>query len=322
MDNKTIVKNVVKHNDGKISNVYFTACGGSLVDMYPAYYFLKSEAENLSTGWYTANEFVHVTPKKIGVQSIVFVCSHSGNTPESVKAAKVAQEKGAITIGLTFNPKADLLKYSDEKIIYEWGNENEVVKNPMAIVLDITSQILGQLEGYDKLAEFADGFNKIDTIVTNALAQVQDRTKRFADKYQHEPMFYILGSGASFGHTYGFAICSLMEMQWLDAAPIHSGEYFHGPFEVTDKDKPYIVMESIGRTRPLDERAIKFLKKYAEKIEIVDAKELGLDLIDSNVAEYFNPILFYSVLCEYRAKLADIRNHSLEVRRYMGKVEY
>ena len=135
-------------------------------------------------------------------------------------------------------------------------------------------------------------------------------------------MFYILGSGASFGHTYGFAICSLMEMQWLDAAPIHSGEYFHGPFEVTDKDKPYIVMESIGRTRPLDERAIKFLKKYAEKIEIVDAKELGLDLIDSNVAEYFNPILFYSVLCEYRAKLADIRNHSLEVRRYMGKVEY
>ncbi|KJY59989.1 Sugar isomerase [Lactobacillus kimbladii] len=322
MDNKTIVKNVVKHNDGKISNIYFTACGGSLVDMYPAYYFLKSEAENLSTGWYTANEFVHVTPKKIGAQSIVFVCSHSGNTPESVKAAKVAQEKGAITIGLTFNPKADLLKYSDEKIIYEWGNENEVVKNPMAIVLDITSQILGQLEGYDKLAEFADGFNKIDTIVTNALAQVQDRTKRFADKYQHEPMFYILGSGASFGHTYGFAICSLMEMQWLDAAPIHSGEYFHGPFEVTDKDKPYIVMESIGRTRPLDERAIKFLKKYAEKIEIVDAKELGLDLIDSNVAEYFNPILFYSVLCEYRAKLADVRNHSLEVRRYMGKVEY
>ena len=322
MDNKTIVKNVVKHNDGKISNVYFTACGGSLVDMYPAYYFLKSEAENLSTGWYTANEFVHVTPKKIGAQSIVFVCSHSGNTPESVKAAKVAQEKGAITIGLTFNPKADLLKYSDEKIIYEWGNENEVVKNPMAIVLDITSQILGQLEGYDKLAEFADGFNKIDTIVTNALAQVQDRTKKFADKYQHEPMFYILGSGASFGHTYGFAICSLMEMQWLDAAPIHSGEYFHGPFEVTDKDKPYIVMESIGRTRPLDERAIKFLKKYAEKIEIVDAKELGLDLIDSNVAEYFNPILFYSVLCEYRAKLADVRNHSLEVRRYMGKVEY
>lgn len=322
MENKAIVKNIMKHNDGKISNIYFTACGGSLVDMYPSYYFLQSEAEKVSTGWYTANEFVHVTPKKIGPHSIVFVCSHSGSTPEAVEAAKIAQEKGAFTIGLTFNPKAELLKYSDEKIIYEWGNEDEVVNNPMAIMLDITSQTLAELEGYGKLSEFADGFKRIDTIVTNALAQVQDRTKEFAKKYQNEPMFYILGSGASFGHTYGFAICSLMEMQWLDASPIHSGEYFHGPFEVTDKDKPYIVMESIGRTRPLDERAIKFLKKYGNKIEIVDAKELGLDLIDSSVAEYFNPILFYSVLCEYRAKLADLRNHSLDVRRYMGKVEY
>ena len=35
---------------------------------------------------------------------------------------------------------------------------------------------------------------------------------------------YILSSGASYSHAYGFAICSLMEMQWLHAAPIHSGE--------------------------------------------------------------------------------------------------
>ncbi|MCO6543375.1 MAG: SIS domain-containing protein [Lactobacillus sp.] len=317
-----IVSRILKHNNGKIDSVYFTACGGSLVDMYPSYFLMQSEEKKLSTGWYTANELVHVTPKKLSSSSIVFVCSHSGNTPESVQAAKIAQEKGAITIGLTFNKNADLLKYSDEKIIYEWGNEQEVVHNPMAIMMDMTSQILAKIENYDKLAEFADGFDKIDTIVANAIKQVQPRTKAYADKYSKEPMFYILGSGASFGHTYGFAICSLMEMQWMDAAPIHSGEYFHGPFEVTDKDKPYIVMESLGRTRELDERAIKFLNKYAKKVEIVDAKELGLDLIDSEVAEYFNPILFYAVLCEYRAKLAEKRDHSLDVRRYMGKVEY
>lgn len=320
--NQEIAQRVVKHNDGKIDSVYYTACGGSLVDMYPAHYFLKAEAAKISTGWYTSNEFVHVTPKKLGSNSIVFVCSHSGNTPEAVEAARVAQEKGAITIALTFNPKADLLQYADEKIVYEWGNELEVVHNPMAIMLDITSQILAKLEDYPKLAEFADGFAKIDTIVANAVKQVQPRTKAFAQQYRDEPLFYVLGSGATFGHTYGFAICSLMEMQWLDAAAIHSGEYFHGPFEVTDKDKPYIVMESLGRTRDLDERAIKFLNKYAAKVEVVDAKELGLDLIDSDVAEYFNPILFYTVMCEYRAKLADIHQHSLDVRRYMGKVKY
>ncbi|GCD87875.1 fructoselysine 6-phosphate deglycase [Lactiplantibacillus plantarum] len=317
-----MVQRILKHNKGKIDSVYFTACGGSLVDMYVSYYFLEAESKKISTGWYTSNEFVHVTPKKLGVNSIVFICSHSGNTPEAVEAARVAQEHGALTIGLTFNDKADLLKYSDEKIVYEWGNEKEVVHNPMAIMLDLTSKILAGVEGYNRLAEFNDAFDKIDTIVDNAIEQVQPRAKHFAEKYSNEKMFYILGSGPSYGHAYGFAICSLMEMQWLDAAPIHSGEYFHGPFEVTDKNRPYIVIESVGRTRSLDERAIDFLNKYAEKVEIVDAKELGLDMIDSKVAEYFNPILFYTILSEYRSKLADKRDHSLDVRRYMGKVPY
>lgn len=40
-----------------------------------------------------------------------------------------------------------------------------------------------------------------------------------------------------------------MEMQWLDSTSVHSGEFFHGPFEVTDKDTNFILLMSIGRTR-------------------------------------------------------------------------
>ncbi len=45
-------------------------------------------------------------------------------------------------------------------------------------------------------------------------------------------------------------------------------------------------------------------------------------MISDEVSEFFNPILFYSILSEYRSALADVRNHDLDVRRYMGKVEY
>lgn len=317
-----VVKKALNHNGGKIDSIYYTACGGSLVDMYVSKYFIEAEARKVSTGWYTANEFVHVSPAKLGKNSIVFICSHSGNTPEAVDAARIAQERGAYTIGLTFNKNANLLKYSDAKIIYEWGNEAEVVNNPMAIMLNATVKLLHSIEGYSNVDLFNEGFKKIDTVVANAIEQVQSRTKKFADQYKNEKMFYILGSGPSFGHAYGFAICSLMEMQWLNASAIHSGEYFHGPFEVTDKNVPYILIKSLGRTRDMDERAEKFLKKYSEKLEIVDAKELGLDIIDDQVSEYFSPILFYTILSEYRARLADVRDHSLDVRRYMGKVEY
>ena len=316
------VKLAANHHQGKITSIYFTACGGSLVDFYVSKYFLEAEAKTITTGWYNASEFVNVPPAKVGEDSIVFICSHSGDTPETVEAAKIAQAKGAFTIGLTFNENANLLKYSNAKIIYEWGNEEEVVNNPMAITLDATVKLLQNFEDYQYAADFDDGFKKIDTVISRAIRQVQPRTKKFAQVYQNETMFYVLGSGPSFGHAYGFSICSLMEMQWLNSSAIHSGEYFHGPFEVTDKNLPYILLKSLGRTRVLDERAERFLAKYAQKVEVVDAKELGLDLIDDEVSEYFSPILFYTVLCEYRAKLAAVHNHSLDVRRYMGKVEY
>lgn len=305
-----------------ISEVYLVACGGSLVDMYPTKYFLENEAQKVVTGLFTANEFVHATPKRLNKDSLVIVCSHGGNTPESVEAAKVAKEHGAHTIGLTHNKEASLLNYSDHAFVYEWGSESEVKNNPMAIILQLAVEVLKRTEGYEHYDAFQNGIEKINGIIKKGEQLVEERTKEFADKYKNEELFYILSSGASYGHAYGFAICSLMEMQWLNAASIHSGEYFHGPFEVTDKETPFILLVNEGRTRELDERAKTFLHQYAEKVEVVDAKELGINTIADEVVEFFNPILFYSIMCVYRQALADVRNHPLETRRYMGKVAY
>lgn len=305
-----------------ISEVYFVACGGSLVDMYPSKYFLESEAKKLVAGLYTANEFVHALPKRLGKQSVVIVCSHGGNTPESVAAAKSAKEKGAHTIGLTHNQEAALLNDSDYSFLYEWGDDSDVKNNPMAIILELAVELLHVVEGYAHVDAFQKGLQTINGIINQGKKQVAPRARVFAEKYRTEELYYILTSGASYGHAYGFAICSLMEMQWLHAASIHSGEFFHGPFEVTDKETPFILMINEGRTRELDERARTFLNQYAEKVEVIDAKELGIGVIADEVVEFFNPVLFYSIICVYREALAEVRNHPLETRRYMGKVAY
>lgn len=322
MDIKKIADQVVKQMDGKLKHIYFVACGGSLVDMYVSDYFIKSESTIIESGWYTSNEFVHAAPKKLGKNSIVILCSHSGSTPETVQAGRVAKEAGALTIGFTYNSEAELLKVSDWSYLYEWGNEKEVKNNPMALILNLTVRIMNSIEGYKYFNDFVSGMDRINIIVSSAEDQVQTRVQTFAEKYSDEKLFYIVGSGASFGHVYGFSICSLMEMQWLNASAIHSGEFFHGPFEVTDKETPFVLIMSEGRTRVLDERVKQFLDKYGSKIEVVDAKELGLGTIEGPVVEYFNPILFYSVLSQYREALSEVRSHPLDVRRYMGKVDY
>jgi fructoselysine-6-P-deglycase FrlB-like protein len=307
---------------GQISQVYLVACGGSLVDLYLSKFFLASESRQLRSDLYTANEFVHAPPKALAEHSVVIIITHSGGTPESVEAAKMSQAAGSLTVTLTHNEAADIATYADQNIIYEWGDESHVQNNPMAIALALCVEILQQVEGYAHYADFGKAIQHIDEVVSVGRAKVRERCKVFAQANRNEGLFYILSSGASYGHAYGFSICSLMEMQRLHASAIHSGEFFHGPFEVTDQDTNFIVLINEGRTRPLDKRVVSFLEKYAKKYEVVDARELGIGVLPNSIVEYFNPILFYSVLCVYRQELATIRNHPLETRRYMGKVKY
>lgn len=67
---------------------------------------------------------------------------------------------------------------------------------------------------------------------------------------------------------------------------------------------------------------MKFLHTYAKRIEVLDAKELGLSTIDASVVDYFNHSLFNNVYPIYNHALAEARQHPLTTRRYMWKVEY
>ncbi len=306
----------------QISEVFFVACGGSLVDLYPARFLLANEGRRLRADLYTANEFVHAVPKALGDRSIVIVCSHGGRTPESVAATKIAKARGSLTVTLTHNESSEIAAFADRNFVYEWGAESSVQNNPMAITLALSLDILQHTDGYPHYRDFRDAMQQIDAVVAAARGKVRKRVEAFAQTYRNEKLFYVLSSGASYGHAYGFAICSLMEMQWLHASAIHSGEFFHGPFEITDKKTNFIVLMNEGRTRPLDQRVIEFLERYAQNYEVVDARELGIGVLPQSVVDYFNPILFYSVMCDYREALAKIREHPLETRRYMGKVKY
>lgn len=118
------------------------------------------------------------------------------------------------------------------------------------------------------------------------------------------------------------SICIFMEMEWINSSSIHTGEFFHGPFEITDAQSPFMIQISEGPTRELDERALTFLRKYARRLEVLDAKDLGLSTIDASVVSYFNHSLFNNVYDVYNHALADLRQHPLSTRRNMWKVEY
>lgn len=307
-----------------IKNVFFVACGGSLVEFYPPKYFMDAEAKSCSAFLYSGKEFVCAAPASLGENSLVLLCSHSGKTPEVLEAASLARERGAVVVTYAGVAKTPVNEAGDYNVVYGGATEegSHYGDSPVLLSLRLMGELLASTQEYPYLDKLMDGIAKIDTVISNAMGQVAERARAWGAAWEKEDMMYILGSGPAFGNVYGFAICSMMEMQWQHAAYIHSAEYFHGPFEVTDKNTAYVVLESSGPARCMDERAIRFLKQYGAKYEVVDAKELGADIIDECVVDYFTPLMFYKVMCVYRQELAKLRNHPLETRRYMGKVEY
>ncbi len=307
----------------KIEDVYFVACGGSLVDLYPGYYFVRTESKTMHADWITSKEFVVTPPTHLGKTSLVFICSHGGNTKETVEAAHLAKNLGAAVVAMTHTPGSACDDSSLNPIVYSWEDDTNEKDKPQGIVLNILNELMKVQEPDYKLYDaVADGLEKADGIVRAAVKSVKNRTWLFAEKYAKEPFLYIMGSGAAYAAAYGFAICSLQEMQWMDCCYLNSAEYFHGPFEVTDEDHLYILLKSRGRNRVMDERAEVFLNKYAKKYEVIDANDLGLDAIDDSCVEYFNAMVFYAMSVAYRNALQDKRCHPTDMRRYMGVVEY
>lgn len=314
---------------GGLKSVYFVGCGGSLGALYPAKIFMERESTHLRSALINSNEFVHNPPLDFGKNSILCVACHKGNTPESIAAARLGKKMGATVILLTWLQESEIVQYGDYIVHYAFdasqdhleGNIEYAGEKPMC-ALYLAVEAVEQVEGYKHYRQFYEGAEQLTGIIRKARKMVGERARIFAQDHKEDKFIYTMGSGAGYGAAYMESICIFMEMQWISSAAIHSGEFFHGPFEVTDENCPFVLQISEGTNRELDERALRFLQKYAKRVEILDARELGLGAVDQAVADYFNHSLFNNVYHIYNHELAQARNHPLSIRRYMWKVEY
>lgn len=314
------IKNKMDSNGG-LKSVYFVGCGGSMAAISLAKYMLDSEAKSIGTKIYNSDEFVNATPKSVDEHCICIICSLKA-TAETVEAVKVANAKGAVTIAMTGFSDSDMAKNGQYAVIYSNGDNQVYSKGNQALALKIAFEILHQFENYPHYEVAMAAYDHIDDIIHNSKEKMKGAAEQFAEEFKDDDIFYVLGCGPIYGTAYSMANCHLMEMQGRHAVLLHCGDYFHGPFETTDKDLAMILLMGIGRTRALDERALKFMKKYAKHYIVIDAKDTGIEVIDENVVEFFNSIIMIPIERFFVSEMADVRGHSMDYRRYMWKVEY
>lgn len=326
MEIREIIETIVKDREasGGIKSVVWLAAGGSNGGNYPAQYFMDREAKTIRSQTFTSNEFVYAPPKFVNENTIAVITSMRG-TAETCVAAQVAKDLGAVTIGL-YVQESELTEICDYKVKYDsiMFDESDQSKTNASLGMHIAMDIVDVAEGYADYSDAMAAYEILDDVYNDAKAYCMPLAEKWAEQNKDEKIITVLASGPSYAAGYVFSICNIMEMLQIQSPTINCCEFFHGPFEVIDKNQSVFLLVSGGRTRKADERAVKFLRQYGgDRVYILDAKEIGIDRFKDSVSEYFNHMLFSPILNNtYMKKLSASAKIDYMTRRYMWKVEY
>ncbi len=136
------------------------------------------------------------------------------------------------------------------------------------------------------------------------------------------PVIYVIGAGPNHATAYCLAMCYLQEMQWRDAASFDAAEFLHGAMEVVVDDTAVIQYLGEEATRPIDERAKRFLERYTKRAFFVDARDFALPGIADSERPFASHFVLMALMSRLSQHFEAVSGHNLKNRRYMFKVEY
>jgi fructoselysine 6-phosphate deglycase len=301
----------------KETRLFMVGGGASLAAMMGAQYLLDRYTDvksDVMTGW----QFLARAPYACDRNSIVFVISYSGETPEVLEAKKLASERGATVVAITNTQETPLAQGASLVLDYQ---SKAVYTAPLAIVYLLAAQIMKIRDqnaevGRHIIEELGRLPGKVDELVTSTREPARELAASFSDAGG----FYVLGSGPLFGLAYKLSLSVVIENLWIDAAPVDTGEFYHGPIEIippageSKLRMPILHMIGTDATRTVSERARRFCTKHNAAQLVFDAKDYP------EFGELFSPFALFVPTEWFVMYMAAQKDHDVDERRFMGKI--
>jgi fructoselysine-6-P-deglycase FrlB-like protein len=92
--------------------------------------------------------------------------------------------------------------------------------------------------------------------------------------------------------------------------------------EVVTDETAVILYLGEEATRPIDERAKRFLEKYTQRAFYVDARDFTLTGIEPDMRPFVSTYVLFAMQSRLAEHFEAVRGHDLKTRRYMFKVDY
>jgi fructoselysine 6-phosphate deglycase len=302
-----------------LENVFLVGCGGSLNDFGSIAFVLESRSTAFPVFHLNSDEFVVRRPGQLGKGSLVLVASHNG-TKDTLEAARVASESGARVVAFTKDESTTLAPLADDVFVYR---SDRTILAPKQVLISQLGYALLEESGvpgdYDGIRR---AFDSLPAALDTAHDEADELFPAIAKAMTSARHRYVLAGGPNYAVGYGMAMCYFLEMQRLGASVFHANEFFHGAFEIVDRDTPILVWRGEDASSGQIDRLEAFLDRYNENTHVVDSRRFALEGVPAELRGEVTPLLLSTLSKRLAEHLEAVTGNPLTRRRYMFTVEY
>ncbi|MFT5356725.1 MAG: glucosamine--fructose-6-phosphate aminotransferase (isomerizing) [Polyangiales bacterium] len=313
-----------------IQRVVLLACGTSHHAAMAGRYYIESLAR-VPAVVELASEF-RGRDAVIGPGDLVIAVSQSGETLDTLMAAKEAKARGAKVLAIANVIGSAIPRMSDAVFYTHAGPEIGVASTKcfstqLANLLMFSIWLARRRDAIDadRSRELVEGLARVPQLMKETLAGTRQLVANIARRYVDARDVLFLGRGLSFPMALEGAL-KLKEISYVHAEGYAAGEMKHGPIALIDSSVPVIVLapkdssydrslSNLQEAKARDAMVIAIANEGDEQ-----AREVSHDLIEiPPVAEEFTPLLTVLPLQLYAYYVADFKGTDVDQPRNLAK---
>ncbi len=300
-----------------LSRIIIVACGTASYAGFVGKYLVEKIAK-IPVINEIASEFRYKEPL-LNENDLVIAISQSGETADTLAAIRLAQQKGAQTLGL-INVVDSTIAREVEKVIYTRAGPEIGVASTKAFL----SQLVGMYQFAYQLVGIE--FNPGDIVqkIKEVLALSND-IKRMAEKYFLNQSFLYIGRNTNFPLALEGAL-KLKEISYIHAEAYPAGELKHGPIALVSEEMPTIAICPRDSVYEKTFSNIEEIKARSGKVIVIATegderiKHVSDDVIYvPEVEEVLYPLVIAIPLQLFAYHVADLKECDVDKPRNLAK---
>ena len=302
-----------------IERLYFMGTGGVQLLTLPAVDVIRRHSAFPVEALYPA-QVVLDPPRGLDAKALVIIPSLSGTTRESVELLAFLKARGVTTLTLTGHADTPLAReatHTFTNFAEDDTSSESFYLQTLIIALALLAET-GNAQAPALLAELA----ALPPLLVAAKEAWEPKAAALAQAIKDEPWHIFTGAGSVWPQAHYYGMCILEEMQWIRTRPVHAADFFHGTLELVEPGVSVFLFKGEDALRPLGERVDRFLRRYTDKVHVLDAAEVALPGVSADLRALISPVLLATLLERLSAHLEVLRDHPLTTRRYYKRVEY